>query len=78
MPIKTEQSYGSICRPCPQTCLLYFYGFELRFAKVSHVGPWLGGFEGGLGSVGFGQRQLSVQRDVRVGTCFGCGVLAIR
>lgn len=45
---------------------------------MSHVGPWLGGFEGGLGSVGFGQRQPSVQRNVRVGTCFGCGVLSIR
>jgi len=57
---------------------LYLQGSERRLADVSHVGPWLGGLEGGLGSVGFGQRERVRLGDVCIRTSFSRGVFSIR
>lgn len=49
-----------------------------RFAYVSHVGTWLGGLEGGLRAVGFGQRERVRVGDVCVGAGRRRGVLSAR
>lgn len=77
-PNQQPQDYEYIVYVCVCFFSSHLQGFERWFADVSHVGSWLGGFERGLGSVGFGQRERVGPGDVRSGPGFSCCVLSIR